>query len=815
MPKFFSFLAILMLPITGFTQDQYQVPPEPISRLVNAPQTPAVLVNDQGTWLLLLERPGYASISDLAQPELRLAGLRFNPKTNGPSRSAYYSGMLIQSIDGKNSRRVTGLPDEPRLRDISWSPNGKKIGFTIQTPNSTELWVADFATGEARSVTDVNLNSVLRGSPYQWMADGEKILFKAMVKDRGEAPQQPSAPPGPIIQESNGDEAPVRTYQDLLQNPQDESLFQFYAVSQLQVLDLASGVASPIGNPGIIRTISLSPDNQYILLTVLKKPFSYIVPYYRFPFEALIIDLHGNLIKQVADIPLAENIPKGFDAVRTGPRSFRWRADQAATLYWVQALDGGDPAQEADHRDQLFYLPAPFEGDAIPDVKLKLRFSGVDWGHSEFAITYERWWLTRQHITASFHPGQSRSRKIIFDRSFEDRYNDPGDFEITTNQYGEHVLLLNERGELLLTGVGASAEGNRPLLRAFQPDNGKIKELWRSQAPFYEFPLKVFDKDGTTLLTRRESREQPPNFYLRDLKKNRLTALTDFEHPYPELAGVEKKVIHYQRKDGVALKGDLYLPPGYEPSQGPLPVIMWAYPSEYKSADAASQVEGSPYEFIRLGWWTPLYFLTRGYAILDDPSMPVIGEGEDQPNDSFRSQLVMNAAAAVEKLKEMGVSDGERIAIGGHSYGAFMTANLLAHSDLFAGGIARSGAYNRTLTPFGFQAEERTYWEAPEVYYRMSPFMHADKINEPILMIHGEADNNSGTFPVQSKRYFAALKGMGAQARLVMLPYESHGYRAKESILHMLWEMDRFLEKYIKPVKQQQLEEIRIESGVK
>ena len=356
----------------------------------------------------------------------------------------------------------------------------------------------------------------------------------------------------------------------------------------------------------------------------------------------------------------------------------------------------------------------------------------------------------------------------------------------------------NKSNNLYLIGTGASPEGNRPFVREYNLKTGKTKELFRSEAPWYEYPYQIIDLEQKLVLTRRESSEQPPNYYLRNLKKDKLTQLTDFPHPYPELSGIEKQVVFYQRKDSVQLKGDLYLPADYKEADGPLPVIMWAYPAEFKSSDAAGQVQGSPYEFIRLGWWSPLYFLTQGYAVFDDPSMPIIGEGDEEPNDSFRDQLVMNAEAAIDKLDEMGVGDPNRVAIGGHSYGAFMTANLLAHSDLFAAGIARSGAYNRTLTPFGFQSEERTYWDAPEVYYTMSPFMHADKIDEPLLMIHGEADNNSGTFPMQSERMFAAMKGLGGNARLVMLPHESHGYRAEESILHMLWEMNEWLEKYVK-----------------
>ena len=776
----------------------YQVPPKAIADLVQAPLTPAVSINPEGTWMALLERAGFPSIEELAQPELRIAGLRINPRTNGPSRSSSYRNMVFKSVLNGREVAVTGLPEKAQIENVSWSPNGEKIVFTINKMDGIELWIATINDGNAKKLTEAIINDAMGGRPYQWIGSG-KLLYKAVLPDRGDAPEKPLAPAGPVIQESAGKKAPVRTYQDLLQNPYDESLFDYYATSQLYLINLKTSESKAFGEPGIFSQLSPSPDKQYIFITRIERPFSYIVPYSRFAQQAAVYDMDAKLVKVIADIPVSENIPKGFGAVRTGPRNFTWRADKPATLYWVEAQDEGDPNIETDIRDRAFYLEAPFNGEKQSDIPFSLRSGGVTWGTDELAIAYEWWWNTRQLITSVFMPGNPESKTVISERSYEDAYNDPGNFQTHQNEYGEEVLLTDNSGNnLYLIGTGASREGNRPFVREFNIKTGKTKELWRSEAPYYEYPYQIINLKDMLVISRRESKEEPPNYFLRDMKKGRLNQLTFFEDPYPALKGVEKQVVQYKREDGLDLKGDLYLPVGYTKEEGPLPVIMWAYPAEFKSSDAAGQVQGSPYEFIRLGWWSPLYFVTQGYAVFDDPSMPVVGEGDEEPNDTFREQLVMNAKAAIDKLDEMGVGDPERVAIGGHSYGAFMTANLLAHSDLFAAGIARSGAYNRTLTPFGFQAEERTYWDAPEIYYEMSPFMHADKINEPLLMIHGEADNNSGTFPMQSERMFAAMKGLGGTARLVMLPHESHGYRAEESILHMLWEMNEWLDEYVK-----------------
>jgi dipeptidyl aminopeptidase/acylaminoacyl peptidase len=360
-------------------------------------------------------------------------------------------------------------------------------------------------------------------------------------------------------------------------------------------------------------------------------------------------------------------------------------------------------------------------------------------------------------------------------------------------------MTANDGASVFLSGEGASPEGDRPFLDEMNVKTHETTRLFHSQAPYYEKPVILLDPAKRLLVTQREARNVQPNYWIRNLGDGSEFQITTFPHPNPQFADVQKEMIRYTREDGVELTATLYLPAGYDAAEdGPLPMLIWAYPQEFKSADAAGQVTDSPHRFLRVTYWSPMLWLARGYGVLDDPAMPIVGEGDEEPNDTFVEQLVSSAKAAIDEVVRRGVADPERLVIGGHSYGAFMTANLLAHSDLFSAGIARSGAYNRTLTPFGFQAEERTVWQAPEVYFAMSPFMHADKINEPILLIHGEADNNSGTYPLQSERFYGALKGLGATVRLCMLPHESHGYRARESIMHMLWEMSEWMDRYVK-----------------
>ncbi|MBN2432576.1 MAG: prolyl oligopeptidase family serine peptidase [Acidobacteria bacterium] len=778
----------------------YQTPPPAIVDIIDAPPTPAVYVDPTHTWLLIMDRPNLMPIDELAQPELRLAGLRINPRTFTASRRGFYSGLTLKSIRTGDEKPVTGLPDDARIQHVDWSPDARHLAFSVLQNDELTLWLAAMDTARARRLGEFILNSTY-GTPFQWVSDNQTLICKLRPAQPVEIPAEPLVPAGPVIQETTGRKAPARTYQDLLQNPHDEALFEIYTTTQLAAVNL-TGEVTALGKPAIYAGFDPSPDGLYILVQTIHRPFSYTVPLSRFPRRAEIWDRSGRVVHLIADLPLAEYVPIAFDAVPTGPRSVSWRADAPATVYWVEAQDQGDPKTEAKVRDKMFALTAPFTEESRELLALEMRFGGVLWGRDDLALVNEWWWKTRRIRSWRFAPGADDvNRTLMFDRSLEDRYNDPGSPLLRRNEAGQAVLLTTDEGQtLFLRGAGASPEGDRPFLDILSLADMKTRRLWRSEAPYYEQVVRLLDPEKLVALTQRESVTEPPNFFLRHLKGESLTQVTAFPHPTPQLKDVQKEMIHYERADGVNLTATLYLPPGYDPAvEGPLPLLMWAYPQEFKSADAAGQVTDSPHRFIRVGWWSPIIWVAAGYAVLDDPAIPIVGEAKEEPNDTFIRQLQQGAAAAVEEVVRRGVARKGHMAVGGHSYGAFMTANLLAHTDLFAAGIARSGAYNRTLTPFGFQAEERNFWEAPDVYFAMSPFMHAHQINEPLLLIHGEADNNSGTFPMQSERLYDAVKGLGGTARLVMLPHESHGYLARESIMHMLWETWQWLEKYVRP----------------
>lgn len=792
--RYLAVLATVMVVMTNTqAQNGYRKPPQAILDVLHAPTAPTLSLNPTRTTLLLVQTARYPEIADLAQPMLRLAGSRINPANFGPHRAARVTALTLMPVEGGHPRPVELPPG--RIGPPDWSPDGRRFAVTCTHPDRVELWLGDVESGTLKLVPQLKLNAAF-GSAIRWMPDSTTLLVESVPAERAGPPKTPSVPSGPAIQETAGKAGPVRTFQDLLQNPHDEDLFDYYAASQLAFVDCISSTVTRYGSPAIFGTIAPSPDGAYVLISRIHKPYSYLHTSSAFPRTVEVWDRTAKVVATIAEQPLQDKVP--IEGVPTGRRGITWNPTQDATLIWVEALDGGDPKAKVPFRDEIFSQSAPFTETPRSIARTQHRFAGMSHlpdGDRVLITDFDRdrrWTrtvlrrLSQAHAEAEAHP------KVIFDRSAQDRYNDPGTPVTRRLPNGRSAIWL-DGDTIFLSSPGATPKGDRPRLDRLNLATGEKQNIFLSGESAHE-TATILDPAGPKLLVRRESPTEPGNYYLRIGDKE--TAITTFTDPTPHIRGIRQQLVTTKRPDGVTISFRLYLPPNYNEGQK-YPTIFWAYPREFNTADTAGQISGSTNRFTTLTGYSHLFFLLDGYVIMDDVSVPIVGT-PDKANDTFIEQLVASAQAAIDKAVEMGPVDRDRIGVGGHSYGAFMTANFLAHSDLFRAGIARSGAYNRTLTPFGFQNERRTFWEAPEIYHKMSPFNYANKINEPILLIHGAADDNPGTFPMQSERLYQALRGNGATARLVMLPHESHGYMARESIEHVLAEQLAWFEKYVK-----------------
>ena len=776
----------------------WQNPPEPIVSMLDADRLPAVSISPDNRWLIELERRSLPPIAELAEPWVAIAGIRLNPNTWGPAQEGSYQGITVRPLGASEGTSIY-LPADARVRNLRWSADSRYLAFTLTQADGIELWMLDVAEAKAQPLSGPVLNDVYN-SPCRWLPGDQGLICKVRPQSLGDLPQAPQVPTGPVIESSQGRVAATRTYTNLLQSPHDEALFEHYFSAQLAHISL-EGEITLLDQSSLIRNVTVSPDGQWLLRSTMHRPFSYQVPLSRFPVRYEVLNRQGEVVHELVDLPLADDIPISFDSVRQGKRSIGWRADHPATLYWVEALDGGDANTPADYRDGVYTLSAPFDAEPTELWRATLRFRGITWSTDDFAIATEAWYDSRQLKTWGINPQSPDTEPVLIDeRDFQDAYANPGNPVTTPGPYGRSVLMLSEDGKsIYLNGSGASPEGVFPFLDRLDLTTLETERLWQAEGKAFSRVTRLLDANAQDLIVRSESQTSPGNYHRLSLSSGEEVPLTEFSDPLAWYADVQKEIVRYPREDGVTLTATLYLPPGYDTTtDGPLPTVLWVYPREFKDRDVASQNTRSEYTFTRPGRSSVLFLLTQGYAVLSGPTMPIVGEGDKEPNDTYIEQLVSSAEAAVNFLVERGISDGNRLAIGGHSYGAFTAANLLAHSDLFQAGIARSGAYNRTLTPFGFQGEQRNFWETPETYLTMSPFISAEKINEPLLMIHGAEDNNSGTFPIQSERLYEAMKGLGGTVRYVSLPVEGHAYRSREAVGHVLWEMVEWLNTHVK-----------------
>jgi dipeptidyl aminopeptidase/acylaminoacyl peptidase len=774
----------------------YAVPASDIAAVVDAPSTPGTYLAPGSRFAALLHAQAHPPVAMLARPYRALAGLRIDPVLGARRRLRRVSALSVLRItDGKE--RFLDLPDDAQVGSPAWAPDGERFAFTVDRADGVGVWVADAAAGEARALPGLTVCDVLAGDPsgdggaLRWSRDGRSLL---VLQAPGGRRPPPPPPAEPRIEETSGRHSQVATYQDLLATPADEEAFEILAASVPCRVDPVTGELAELGPPGLYQSVYDSPDGRYLLVHRLVRPFSFRVPWFWFARRVEVWDAAGAPVTVVSDLPASEEVPR--QGVPAGPRMVGWEEREPACLAWVEALDGGDPVRPAENRDRVFRLPAPFAGGGRAAFDLRHRCLGwhdLDTRGQVLVTEHDR---DRRWLTTWLCDLAAQDRRVMFDRSLDDAYGDPGSPLTVTNPDGTRTV-LGDGGAIYLIGDGATPAGKRPFFDRFDLATLTATRLRESPPGAVEYVLGFGPGGRSEVIIWHESPAEPPNLLAAPLHDSASRPLTAWPDPHPQLTGISKQLISHDRGDGVVLSGVLYLPPGHDPARdGRLPLVVWAYPYDFGAPDTASQVRADTFGFTRLTALGPVIFTLAGYAVLANATMPVIGDPETM-NDTYVEQITAAALAHIRALDEAEIADPSRVAVGGHSYGGFMTANLLAHTGAFAAGIARSGAYNRTLTPFGFQTERRSFWEAAAVYDRVSPFRYADKISTPLLLLHGEADPNPGTYPIQSERLFQAIAGNGGTARLVVLPHEGHAYLARESVLHVLAEEFAWLERWL------------------
>ena len=793
----------------------YDRPPQNILDVMRAPSPPSPFVSPTRDTLLLVSWQDYPTIARVATPFLRLAGARVEPKNHSrhdtpggygiaPCATSYELVRIADKLHRRIALPAGGCPDAP-----VWAADGKRFAFAIATADSVELWIGDAANATARRVPGARLNPML-GHELQWLADQKTLLVKLVPAGIGAPPAAPLVPAGPSIQETGGGKGQSSTYEnrDTLNSKRDEDLFDHYATSQLAFVDAATMVVTPAGKPGIYESVDPAPDGRNVLVTAIHKPYSYVTTHDRFPRDVEVWNVGDRSridVRTIAKIPLADRVP--IAGVPLGPREFEWRATEPATLVWAEALDGGDWNVKVPARDRVVMQKAPFTAAPVEIARTEQRFVGMSWGEAPAtALLHEydenRHWQ-RSFVVDADDP--AKKPRLLWDLSTDEKYANPG--SPVRRMLANGAVVIRQDGDaIFLSGLGSSPDGDRPFLDRLDLSTRKSERLFRSDRDAFERFLAFTGADSRSFLSWRQSVSEPPNAFMRTLGSGAAAAtgeaafasdrvaVTHVSDPAPAVRAIKKRLVKYKRADGVDLSFTLYTPPGYVEGTR-VPTILYAYPLDYADPAQAGQVTGSQATFTRLRLHRLL--LLAGYAIIDSASFPVIGDPK-KAYDDYLDQLVADARAAVDEAVRLGVADPQRIGVTGHSHGALMTVNLLAHSTLFRAGVATSGSYNKTLTPFGFQSERRSVWDAPDVYRKVSPFFFADKLKTPLLIVHGADDANPGTTPLQATKLYEAVRGNGGTARLVMLPHEPHWYSALESNEQVVYEMVRWFDLYVK-----------------
>jgi dipeptidyl aminopeptidase/acylaminoacyl peptidase len=819
------------VPFIYAEEDTYILPPESVQELFSRDKNYVTLdaLSPDGKHFLVTRSTELSTLEKMSFETYRLAELEFRPKTN---RHWYLdtfgmNGLRVYSFEQRQLKDIP-IPADTIVSDMMWSPDGGKVAFLAHRPEGTRVWTADVATGKTSPLGDAFVMATLtgrrgRGTPatsgsrmLQWTPKGTVITL-LVPSDRGPEPER-GVPKSPIIRRTREKPSPTRTQPFLLKDEHDMALFRYYTTAQMA--ELAPGKAPrKIGEPAVYMGFSSSPDGQYILAEKLVEPFSFIVGYSSFPNRLDVMDLDGKVVSNIREIPLQENqTRRSSQVLQDFPREVVWHPSGATLGFlWKEEKKRDEEGEESEdeertpRRDRIMSLAPPFD---MSQVKLHVlntdkdqSFNGIRYAmEGDFAFVTvrdsdnENGESTEKIVAYHLGRDDPTEQIVVPEYDPDDIIDHPGEILTQRTQNGiVYALTSSKGGQVYLEGDGLKEDFKpQPFVDRVAIGGGQKERVFEGGKDMYERPLVPLDPDLSQMIVARESKAEFPNSYLWSPSgsMNKLTANQD---PFPEITGVKRVDFTFTRRDGLEIQGRISLPVGYQEGTR-VPAMFWTYPSEYSSEkeyeeDAIRDRNHNRFTHLSYLRWSDIW-LSQGYALVH-PDVPIIDKGNTY-NDNYVQHMVDSLYAAIRKVDQMGYIDVDRIGHGGHSYGAFATANLLAHTPFFKAGIAGNGAYNRSLTPMGFQSERRFIWDTHGLYLEMSPFFQADRIDTPILLYHGADDNNTGTFPIQSDRLIQALTGLGKTAVLYKYPYESHSPRAKATYMDIWARWLEWFDKYVK-----------------
>jgi dipeptidyl aminopeptidase/acylaminoacyl peptidase len=370
---------------------------------------------------------------------------------------------------------------------------------------------------------------------------------------------------------------------------------------------------------------------------------------------------------------------------------------------------------------------------------------------------------------------------------------------------GVRVVRISSGGDVYLTGTerarGGDAPFPRPYIDRVNIKTGKKDRIFEGKGEMLETIDAVDGDDITRVFTTRQKTDVVPDSYVTELDGGKVTKLTDNVDHFAWFRDLKVQRFQVTRVDGFRFWVRVTTPPD---AKGKLPALFWIYPREYADQAAYNASAGRTAAANTGRYTTPgprsMALLTlAGYAVVE-PDVPIVGP-PGRMNDNYIPDLRNSLWAAIDELDKRGLIDRDRLAVGGHSYGGFSTANALAHTPFFKAGIAGDGNYNRTLTAMTFQTERRHLWDARETYLEMSPLLWANRVNGALLMYHGMEDANVGTDPIHAEHLFRALDGLGKPAALYMYPHEGHGPVAQETVLDLWARWVAWLDMHVKDAK--------------